>query len=431
MRGGEDTLKQIMNLLTKKPINGYVKVKLGREGTDITSYMIIKNSEPLFGLREIVTSDKKYPKRRVRKVYAGENTLLDVKVDTHDINATVELYSDVDVEPILKRYGIDEKIKGKGKPSKTDSRRVGLFWGGKEEEENLERQVLGDKLKNWKQEGYDVTKLEEIFSGDLKEVKAAFDRFEEDVTTLEEMAAELEFFSLAGFEKEIESLKARLKDPGQIQSIREEIEILEKKASKKKEGGKKKICLVCGFPMGDEKKCPRCGAVAEKKGIEIEEEKEEGVEIMSGHCYLIEEEKPKRTLNLFNEMLDRGYKGFFITRTNPKHLEEIKELENTSIIWLTDRESATETTIPPILERIMYELGNYIKTEEKGCLILDGIEYLVSNNTFDAVLRFIRSIIDEVSETKSVLMVTVGPSTLKERELKILEREMEIIQNTE
>jgi rubrerythrin len=427
MKGGEDTLQQIMNLLTEKPINGYVKVKLGREGTDITSYMIIKDSEPLFGLREIVTSDKKYPKRRVRKVYAGENTLLDVKVDTHDENATIELYSDVDIEPIIKRYGIDEKVKNKGQPSKTDARRVGLFWGGKEEEENLERQVLGDKLKNWKQEGYDVSKLEEIFPGDLKEVKAAFDRFEEKVTTLEEMAAELEFFSLAGFEKEIEDLKAKLKDPGQIPSIREEIEVLEKKASKKKDGSKKKICLVCGFPIGDEKKCPRCGAVAEKKVIDVEEEKEEGIEIMSGHCYLIEEEKPKRTLKLFNEMLGKGYKGLFITRTNPKRLKDMKKLENTSIIWLTDKESVKETTIPPILERIIYELGDYLKIEEKGCLILDGIEYLVSNNSFDAVLRFIRRIVDEVSETKSVFMVTVGPSTLKERELKILEREMEII----
>jgi hypothetical protein len=82
MKGGEDTLQQIMNVLSKKSIDGYVKVKLDREGEDITSYIIIKSSEPMLGLREVVTSDEKYPKRRVRKVYAGENTLHDVKVDS-------------------------------------------------------------------------------------------------------------------------------------------------------------------------------------------------------------------------------------------------------------------------------------------------------------------------------------------------------------
>jgi hypothetical protein len=64
-------------------------------------------------------------------------------------------------------------------------------------------------------------------------------------------------------------------------------------------------------------------------------------------------------------------------------------------------------------------------------LILDGIEYLVSSNSFDPVLRFIRSLIDEVSETQSVFLITVGPYTLKPQELKILEREMEKISSDE
>ncbi len=428
-RGGEDTLQYIMNLLSEKSINGYIKVTLGREGEDITSYMILKDSEPMLGLREIVTTDKKYPKRRIRKVFAGENTLNDVREDSHDENATVELFSDVDVEPIIRQYGKEEGEDEEGSQTengiRNDARRLGLFWGGKEEVENLKREVFQDKLKSWKEEGYDVSELENKLTGDLKEVKAAFEHFEGDITTLEELATELGFFSLAGFENEIESIKAKLKDPGQIQNIRAEIEALEKRASKGKEDGMKRICLVCGFPLGIEIKCPRCGAVSEKK--ENLTEKEESIELMSGHCYLIEEEKLKRSLKLFKEMLEKGYKGFFITRTNPKRLKGIKKSENVSIIWLTDKESATETTIPPILERIIYEISDYLRKEEKGCLILDGIEYLVSNNSFDAVLRFIRRIIDEVSESKNILMIAVGPYTLKERELKILEREMEKI----
>jgi len=429
LTGGDDTLQMITDLLGKKLFTGYALVRLEGEAGDITSYMIIKDSEPIMGLREIVTRDKKNPRRRIRKVYAGEHTLKDVLNDIQEKTSTIELHANVDVDSIIERYKPAKKKEAEDKEmeeGQRDVKRVGLFWGGKEDEESLEREILHEKLEGWRQEGYDVTPLESIFPENLTEVKVAFQKFEDDVTTLEELAAELEFLSLSGLEREIDSIKTKLKDPKLIPEIKAEIEVLENKASKIREGEKKNICLVCGLPLEDhQEKCPRCGALAPKR--EKETVPLEGIELESGHCYLIEEEKLNRTLKLYANMLDKGYKGFCITRTNPKHLEEMEELENSTVIWLTDKESSTATTIPPVLERIIYEIGDFLKLEEKSCLILDGVEYLVSNNTFDAVLRFIRKLIDDISESKSILMVTVGPYTLKERELKILEREMEII----
>lgn len=431
MRGGKETLPVIMNILNEKALDGYVIARLDREGEDITSYLIIKNSEPMIGIREVATRDKKFPKRRIRKVYAGENTLIEVKADLNDEKATIELHSEVDVETIIKKYSKDKKAGKEDKAAESqakDGRRVGLFWGGKEEQEKLEREVLHNKLKNWKENGYDVSSLEKILTGDLTDIKSAFEKYEENVKILEELSAELEFFTMAGFEDEVKRLKKKLKNPDQIPNIQAEIESLEKKASKSKMAGEKRICLVCGYPLGQEEKCPRCGAVTQvtqKTGVVVEKSK--GLELLDGHCYLIEEEKLKTSIKLFKKMLNSGYNGLCITRTNPKQLKAKKGLEDVPIIWLTQKESETERTIPPILERVIYEIGNYFKTEEKGCMILDGIEFLISNNNFDGVLRFIRRLIDDVSETKSVLMVTVGPHTLKERELKILEREMEKI----
>jgi hypothetical protein len=431
MRGGKETLPNIMNILNDKALNGYVIARLEREGEDITSYLIIKDSEPAIGIREVATRDKKYPKRRIRKVYAGENTMIEVQSDLNDEKAIVELHSEVDVERIISKYSKDKKGKKAGKAAESpakDGRRVGLFWGGKEEQEKLEREVMHNKLKNWKENGYDVSSLEKILTKDLAEVKSAFEKYEENVTTLEELSAELEFFTMAGFKEEVENLMAKLKSPDQIPNIQAEIESLEKRASKSKIAVEKKICLVCGYPLGQEEKCPRCGAVTqvtEKKGVVVEKSK--GLELLDGHCYLILEEKLKTSIKLFQEMLNSGYKGLCITRTNPRQLRAKKGMEDVPMIWLTQKESEKERTIPPILERVIYEISDFFKIEENGCLILDGIEYLISNNNFDGVLRFIRRLIDDVSETKSVLMVTVGPHTLKERELKILEREMEKI----
>ncbi|MEE9489997.1 MAG: DnaA/Hda family protein [Thermoplasmata archaeon] len=157
---------------------------------------------------------------------------------------------------------------------------------------------------------------------------------------------------------------------------------------------------------------------------EIVEEMER--ELVGGRSYLIEEDRPANVFRLSREAMEEGTTAFLVTRTNPKRMRDLFDLGDARIIWLTDRDSATEETIPPTLERIMYMVENFVKNAEKGVVVLDGLEYLISNNNFDAVLRFLRRLIDEVSESSAVFLLSVSPKTLREQELKILEREMEV-----
>ena len=428
MNGGEDTLRIIMELLGKKEFSGYVSIKLKTQNDEVSSYLFVKDSQPTFGIREVI-SKKKDSDKKVRRVYAGESTVDDVKQDSFDENAKIEIHSGIDVDSIISQYSHEKDESPEEKEEVADSRRVGLFWGGGGDNESLERQVLEEKMKNWESKGYVTSGLEEIFSNDFKDVKAAFDRYEEAVNMLKELGAEIELLSMAGFENEVRNLREKLHDPGKILTIRAEIEALEKLAAEKDtdeagDNGHKNVCIVCGFPLADEAKCPRCGALTVKKS---EDGPKKQIELQSGRCYLIVEDKLDNTMDLFFNMLNKGYKGFGITRTNPRYLKDKGDLKDTKLIWLTDKESTSISTIPPSLERIIYEFGDFVKREEKTVLILDGLEYLVSSNSFDPVLRFIRRIIDDVSESQSVFLVAIGPYTLKPQELKILEREMEKI----
>ncbi len=424
MKGGDNTLRIVLDLLSKKTFNGYVMIKLEKEEENVTSYLIVKDSKPKLGIREVLKRRKKDPNKFIRKVYAGENTLEDVKTDSQDEAATIEVYSGIDIEPIIERYGKAKKANSKGASSKKEAKRIGLFWGGKTSEESVERDALSEKLKDWKQAGYNVSELETIISMDMPKAKAAFEQFEEDVSTLEEMGSELDFLKMPGFEKEVKSIRKKLKDPGQIPDIRTEIDKLQSKKEEKAQTDEN-LCPKCGSFLREDGTCPRCSEEPEKK--ETSQEREKDLDLKDGHCYLLIEEKLEKSLNLFVDMLNKGYKGFLISRTNPRYLKTREGIQNATIMWLTDKESTTEMTIQPSLERIIYEIGNFVKTEEQGCLILDGIEYLVSNNSFDGVLRFIRRIVDEVSESNNIFLFTIGPYTLKEQELKILEREMEKI----
>ncbi|MGI0148393.1 MAG: DUF835 domain-containing protein, partial [Thermoplasmata archaeon] len=119
--------------------------------------------------------------------------------------------------------------------------------------------------------------------------------------------------------------------------------------------------------------------------------------------------------------------GLVITRTNPKRARETYDLSAHRVLWLTDREGSPEETIAPALERIVYEIEAFMSKQPRGAVLLDGIEYLVSNNSFDAVLKFVRRLLDAFSESQHAFIICLGPATLKEQELKVLEREMDVI----
>ena len=168
---------------------------------------------------------------------------------------------------------------------------------------------------------------------------------------------------------------------------------------------------VVGAPGGEE----RPPAIAPPK------------DLSPGRSYLIEEDRPEQAFHLLEKALEGKKGGLVITRTNPKRVRERFSVDSVRILWLTDRGSSSEQTIAPALERIVYEIEQFMSGRPRGAVLLDGVEYLVSNNSFDAVLRFVRRLIDTVSEGHHIFIISLGPATLREQELKMLEREMEVV----
>jgi chromosomal replication initiator protein DnaA len=153
------------------------------------------------------------------------------------------------------------------------------------------------------------------------------------------------------------------------------------------------------------------------------------VKVAAGHCYLIEEEKPTYSNVLLRRKMDEGFRGLVITRMNPKRIRDEFETEP-EILWLTDRDSSQENTLPPSLEMTIHKIQEFMEREEPGMIVLDGIQYLISNTNFESVLRFLRTLADGISESRCVLALSLSPETLKPQEISILEREMEVLNLT-
>jgi hypothetical protein len=149
-----------------------------------------------------------------------------------------------------------------------------------------------------------------------------------------------------------------------------------------------------------------------------------GHDFITGLSYLIEEGRADKCFVVFQKLLEKEFNGLVITRTNPKIIKKKYNIEIAEVLWLTDRDSTTEPTISPSLENMIYVAEEFIDGHEKPLLILDGLEYLISNNTFNSVLRFIRRLIDKISESEAILLIGASQGALKEQELRLLEKEL-------
>lgn len=146
---------------------------------------------------------------------------------------------------------------------------------------------------------------------------------------------------------------------------------------------------------------------------------------MPGRSYILEEQAGSTEAFKLITDISPQKKKYILSRMNPKRIREEYDIENSEILWLTDRTSDEVKTIPPNLENLSWTLEKKIKEED--VVLIDGLEYLISNTSFDATIQFIRHLVDVVSETDTILLVIVNPRALESKQVNILEREMDSI----
>lgn len=145
--------------------------------------------------------------------------------------------------------------------------------------------------------------------------------------------------------------------------------------------------------------------------------------------YLIEESKPNLSLKIFNQEINQGRSGLCITRQNPKRLISKYSWEKIPIIWLTNNNLEGAHCIDPTnLSRLSMEIVNFIKQTKDGIILLEGLEYLISQNSYPIILRFVQLINDKVMLSNSIILIPLDPLILNERELHLIERDMKLFE---
>jgi predicted hydrocarbon binding protein len=147
----------------------------------------------------------------------------------------------------------------------------------------------------------------------------------------------------------------------------------------------------------------------------------------TGMSYLIKEEIPDQSYDIFVDRVLNGCQGLCITRDYPEKVRNKYNLKKTPILWLTNAES--ELAIEPVqLGKLYHKIEDFLKKSENSVVLLSGIEYIITQNNYASALKFLQLIRDQISIYNSLLIAPISPSTLNEKDLKMIEREMTVWQ---
>jgi hypothetical protein len=134
---------------------------------------------------------------------------------------------------------------------------------------------------------------------------------------------------------------------------------------------------------------------------------------------------------MFVGILSQGGKGLCISRTHPDVLKQKYGFDAESL-WLTKTErqngsakpSEPEYVSPNNLAHLASAIREFLEKGEKGAVIIEGLEYLNTQNDFKSVLKFVQLINEQVVLDKGFLIIPVDGATMDAKDFSLVEREM-------
>ena len=173
-------------------------------------------------------------------------------------------------------------------------------------------------------------------------------------------------------------------------------------------------------------KLEKTNVTLEKLGIKIEVEKDKynqsDISLDPKKIYLVKEDDENHAYELFINSLNKGYAGLGIVRDDPRDVKKKYNLHKTSFIWLTKsqiEDIACETNI----DNLFGLISEFVKKSEKSIILLDRLDYILTENKLENVIKKIHSLKDLISAHNSIAILSINPELVEGSQLKAIETE--------
>lgn len=148
-----------------------------------------------------------------------------------------------------------------------------------------------------------------------------------------------------------------------------------------------------------------------------------------GNGYLLKCKSSEYAFNILKDLIAKPDRNAIcVTREHPDKVNKKYGLDITEIWWLSTSTEKFSVT-PSNVSKIARIINDYVKTNENSVVLLDGLEYLISNNDFPKALRLIESIHETIVRNNAILIVPVNPLVIDEKNVQKLEHELDEVKD--
>jgi len=174
---------------------------------------------------------------------------------------------------------------------------------------------------------------------------------------------------------------------------------------------------------------PHRKEILEKMDIRLQTERarrsKPKYDLVPGMCYISREKKSERAFEIFTDLVTHEMQGLCITRSRPDLVREKHGLKKTPVVWLTQNSDPGEKCIAPTdIPKLHIIIIDFLEKAANSCILLDGLEYLITHNSFPSALKLIQLLNDKVMLHKSRMIVPADPAAVGDKEWALLERDM-------
>lgn len=146
----------------------------------------------------------------------------------------------------------------------------------------------------------------------------------------------------------------------------------------------------------------------------------EGLE--PGNLYILHDKKGDLVFGLFGRLAAKYKDVRCVARTHPDRLQKDFGIPPESILWLSNT-GAPGSVNPQSIGVLTDTLLRIYEKAPESVVVLEGMEYLMTQNDFAKVLRLVNYLYEAVAVNRGILIIALDPAAFSEKEMAYLSRE--------
>jgi len=150
-----------------------------------------------------------------------------------------------------------------------------------------------------------------------------------------------------------------------------------------------------------------------------------------GYIYMLLSQETETSFRIFEDLVKHAHPGLLVSRILPDTIRKVYSLEKTPILWLTTNKVPNQHCVTPSnIVDMSSAIINFMEKTKNGVILLEGIEYLLSQNQFRSILNLIQLLNDKIMLNKSMIVMPLDPEVIDPKELHQIMKEVRIFEDT-